>query len=280
MTLKLGWFSTGRGEGSRNLLTTIFKNIQNGQLDCKVEFVFCNREKGEAEGSDRFLQMVEEYGFRLVTFSSRLFKPELRQKGKQSPEFLHAWRIEYDRNVMKKLKDFSPDLCVLGGYMLIIGEELCQKLDMINLHPALPGGPLGTWREVIWTLIASKSQKSGAMIHLVTKDLDKGPPITFCSFPIQGKNFDPLWEDLERKLKKHTLQEIKESEGDLNPLFKKIREEGMKREQPLIIYTIKAFAEDRLQLRDKKVFAGDSPLTEPYCLNQYIDAFLDMDLDL
>src|SRR5512139_1265427 len=92
MPLTLGWFSTGRGEGSRSLLTTLYENIRNGQLDCEVDFVFCNREKGEAEGSDRYLQLVQEYGFRLVSFSSRYFKPELKKEGKRNPESLRTWR--------------------------------------------------------------------------------------------------------------------------------------------------------------------------------------------
>jgi phosphoribosylglycinamide formyltransferase-1 len=158
--------------------------------------------------------------------------------------------------------------------MLIVGEEMCEKLDMINLHPAAPDGPAGTWQEVIWKLIASKAKESGVMMHLVTKELDKGPPITYCTFPIQGGNFDRLWDELEEKLKTDTLQKIMSIEGDSHPLFKEIRREGVKREQPLIVYTIKAFAEQRIRLQDKNVLAGDKILTRPYCLNQEINLFL------
>jgi folate-dependent phosphoribosylglycinamide formyltransferase PurN len=274
MALKLGWFSTGRGEGSRNLLTTVYENIRDGQLNCKIEFVYCNREKGEAEGSDRYLQLVQEYGLRLISFSSRYFKPEMRKKGKYDPELLRSWRIEFDREVMKRLKGLSPDLCVLGGYMLIVGEEMCEKLNMINLHPAAPNGPTGTWQEVIWKLIEMRAKETGVMMHLVTKELDKGPPITYCTFPIQGGKFDHLWDELEKRLPSNTLREIMSKEWDSNPLFLEIRREGVKREQPLIIYTIKAFAENRIRLKDKKVFAGDTLLTQPYCLNQEINLFL------
>jgi phosphoribosylglycinamide formyltransferase-1 len=158
--------------------------------------------------------------------------------------------------------------------MLIVGEEMCEKLDMINLHPAAPDGPAGTWQEVIWKLIASKAKESGVMMHLVTKELDKGPPITYCTFPIQGGNFDRLWDELEEKLKTDTLQKIMSIEGDSHPLFQEIRREGVKREQPLIVYTIKAFAEKRIRLQDKNILAGDKILTRPYCLNQEINLFL------
>ena len=112
------------------------------------------------------------------------------------------------------------------------------------------------------------------MMHLVTRELDKGPPITYCTFPIRGGNFDPLWDELEGKLKKNTLQEILKKEGESNLLFKEIRRGGVKREQPLIVFTIKAFAEHRIRLQDKKVFVGGTLLTQPYCLDQEINLFL------
>jgi phosphoribosylglycinamide formyltransferase-1 len=46
---------------------------------------------------------------------------------------------------------------------------------MINLHPAAPGGPTGTWQEVIWQLIEGRAVETGVMMHLVTPELDRGP---------------------------------------------------------------------------------------------------------
>jgi len=140
--LKLGWFSTGRGQGSRNLLSTVYKAIQEGELEARIPFVFSNREPREAEGSDVFFQLVEGYDIPLVNYSSKGFKAHW-----QGPP--QEWRIHYDREVMKRIEPFNPDLCVLAGYMLIMGPEMCHKYDMINLHPAPPGGPTGTWQEVV-----------------------------------------------------------------------------------------------------------------------------------
>ena len=50
--LRLGWFSTGRGEGSRGLFTCVKDAIDRGELDAEISFVFCNREAGEHAGSD------------------------------------------------------------------------------------------------------------------------------------------------------------------------------------------------------------------------------------
>ena len=74
--LKLGWFSTGRGEGSRGFLKLVHDRIQTGDLDARIEFVFSNREPGEAEGSDLFFKQVESYGLPLVTLSSQRYRRE------------------------------------------------------------------------------------------------------------------------------------------------------------------------------------------------------------
>ena len=240
---KIGWFSTGRGEGSRSLLTTIQEAIEKGQIEAEIAFVFSNREPGEAEGSDLFFQLVRGYGIPLVCFSSRGFKAELRRSDVQ------RWRLEYDREVMARLEALPVDLCVLAGYMLIVGEEMCQHYNMINLHPAAPGGPAGTWREVIWQLIEARAEMSGVMMHLVTPELDKGPVATYCTFPIRGEPFDKHWEEI-RGL---ALKVVKAQQGEDNALFKLIRSEGVKRELPLIVATLKAFSEGKVRVDGQTV---------------------------
>jgi len=179
---KLGWFSTGRDKAARDLLKTVNSSINRGEIKAKIAFVFSTREPGESKESDLFLKLVEKYHIPLICFSYQKFKAR-----KEAPSLL---RLDYDREVMERLKDFHPDLCVLAGYMLIVGKEMCQKYNMVNLHPAAPGGPTGTWQEVIWQLIDSKAQETGVMMHLATPELDKGPPATYCTFPIRGKPFD------------------------------------------------------------------------------------------
>ena len=44
--LRIGWFSTGRGEGSKALLRAAMDAIQKGDLKAEIAFVFCNRERG------------------------------------------------------------------------------------------------------------------------------------------------------------------------------------------------------------------------------------------
>jgi len=235
--LKLGWFSTGRGEGSRNLLTAIHDAIQRGQIKAQIEFVFSNREPGEAEGSDRFFQLVHDLDLNLVFFSSKRF----RERWVGAPD---EWRLSYDLGVMHLLEPFQPDLYVLAGYMLIVGEVMCSRYTMINLHPAAPDGPLGTWQDVIWDLIEKRANHSGVKVHLVTTELDRGPTLTYCTYPITGRELDDHWESI----KERKVAELKSKEGEDLSLFKLIRQQGMRRELPLIVETLKAIAEGSMSL--------------------------------
>ena len=73
--------------------------------------------------------------------------------------------------------------------MLICSGEMCRRYPLLNLHGALPNGPTGAWQSVIWQLIESRSQQTGAMIHLATEELDRGPVLSHCVVPITGDGF-------------------------------------------------------------------------------------------
>ena len=236
---KLGWFSTGRDEAARLLLQTVFDRIAEGFIPAKMAYVFVSRRPGESAESDLFFKLCEDLGLQTINLSAREFKPDLRIQDRE------AWRNEYHRMVLDKLPE-EVDLVVLAGYMWVVSEEMCRELPMLNLHPALPGGPKGTWQEVIWQLISARAQETGVMMHRVTPVLDEGPAATFCRFSIRTDSFRSLWEACEKKLLKHGLSAILQTEGENEPLFRKIREEGVKRELPLIVYTLKAFAEGEI----------------------------------
>lgn len=267
--LKIGWFSTGRGEGSRGLLREVWSRIQSGWLKAHINFVFCSREPGEAEGSDLFLEQVRQYNIPLIYFSHSHFRERKARELGRRPSFSEI-RIEYDRQVIKLLEGYSADLCVLAGYMLIAGEEMCQKYKMINLHPAAPEGPTGTWQEVIWKLIEQKATRSGVMMHHVTPELDRGPVITYCTYSIRGSKFDNLWQSITDK----SPSQVKAQEGEDNQLFKLIRQEGFKRELPLILLTLRSFAEGKIKFQDSKLVNQEGKPISRYDLTMEVESYL------
>ncbi|MFW6118207.1 MAG: phosphoribosylglycinamide formyltransferase [Chloroflexota bacterium] len=249
--LKIGWFSTGRDEAARQLLQAVQDRIHRGNIDGKINFVFSNREPGEANESDLFFELVRSYDIPLICLSHKKFKTA---KDEEVLGFKKKWRIEYDREVNRRIAPFAPDLCVLAGYMLIVSEELCQKYDMINLHPAPPGGPTGTWQEVIWTLIRNEADTAGAMIHLATPELDRGPAVSYCLFSIKVDPFAEYWR-----------------KGDKDMLFRLIRQHELAREFPLIILTLLALSRGQVEIKDKRVIDAQGKPINGYNLSDSID---------
>ena len=264
---QFGWFSTGRGKGSRALLKAAQMSIKQSDINAEIAFVFLSREPGESTETDLFIEQIESYHIPLVCFSYQKFKAIKGTTSNPQGGPLPQWRLDYDREVMVRLKGFHPDLGVLAGYMLIVGAEMCQRYNMINLHPAAPGGPTGTWQEVIWQLIESGAKESGVMMHLVTPELDKGPVATYCTFTIRGKPFDRYWQEIKGK----SAAEVKREEGNDNSLFKLIRKHGLAREFPLIIATLKAFSQGKVKITNSKVVNRQGTPVNGYNLTDEIN---------
>lgn len=269
--LNIGWFSTGRGPGSQGLLRFIQDRILRGKLEARIQFVFSNRKPGEAEGSDRFFQLVQGYGIPLFTLSSAEFR---RSKG--GPFARH--REEYDHQVLELLRDCRPDICVLAGYMLIAGSAMCRQFPLLNLHPALRHGPIGTWQEVIWQLIEQRASYTGAMMHLATEEVDRGPLVSYCTVPIFGREFDQHWQELGRQ----DLGSIKATWGEDFPLFQQIRHAGYQREPYLAFETLRVLANGRVVIRYGEVLDPEGqPLEDKMpggiCLDREIERSMSED---
>jgi phosphoribosylglycinamide formyltransferase-1 len=281
--LHLGWFSSGNDEMARELLLEVLRRREREGLEVEVPFVFCNREPGEPVkgrvGAERvrFFEMVDELGIDLVALSHLRVEPELRKRGlaetqdhsRPSPTLLE-WRNAYGRRVIEAIEGagHDPEVCLLAGYMLIWSEAECRRFDAINLHPALPWGPAGTWQEVIWELMGQEAREQGAMMHLVTPELDRGPPVAYCRFPIAGGDWEPLWDQVRAR----GVVAIKEEEGEANRLFRRIRAEGERRELPLIGITVRALSTGQLRIVDKSpVTFGDGEAEGPADISEAIE---------
>ncbi len=249
--MNIGWFSTGRDEATRQLLQAVWDKSHSGDINGEISFVFSNHEPGEAKESDLFFELVRSYNIPLVCLSHKKFKTA---KEEEDLGIKKEWRIKYDREVHKKIEPFAPDLCVLAGYMLIVSEELCQKYDMINLHPAPPGGPTGSWQEVIWALIQNEAETTGTMMHLVTPELDRGPVISYCLFSIKGEPFTEYWR-----------------KDDKNMLFRLIRQHELVREFPLIILTLQALSQGDIGIKDGRVIDAQGKTISGYNLSGKVD---------
>lgn len=260
---RIGWFSTGRDEAARELLGTVMSEIAASRLKAQVSFVFSHREPGESQESDHFFRQVRGYGIPLICLSSRL------TLGRRRPT--SDWRRSFDQQVMEQLsRTAGLDLGVLAGYMLIVGEEMCRRYPLINLHPAAPGGPAGTWQEVVWQLIAERAERSGVMMHRVTPELDRGPVATYCAYSLRGGELEQAWQAIAGR----PVADLKTKEGESLPLFQFIRREGVRRELPLIVATLGAFSRGAIRFQDDQMVDARGQPIPGYDLTAEIEAGL------
>ncbi len=263
---RFGWWTTGRDEAALNLFNTVYEAVREGEIKGDFCYLFLSRREGEGPFSDEIARLAEKRAIPLVRFSALEFEPELRKRDRAK------WRTLYHEELYKKTEPFGCPLAILAGYMWVLSPEICQKISAINLHPALPGGPAGTWQEVIWQLLEQGAERTGAMMHLVTPELDKGPAVTFFSFKIKGAGWEELWAEFEGLRARHSMEYIKREIGEDLALFRKIRKEGEKRELPLIVETLKAFSDGRIVLKDGRFYDQNGrPMTAPLDLSEFVE---------
>ena len=284
MTYRIGWFSTGRDPAARNLLQTVHEDLVGNNVPARIEWIFCHRETGDAPVDDEyrerelFFDMAAGFDIPVATLSHVKFMPDLRRQGlresasaAQPSQDLVNWRNLYGAEVVKTVGMLPPvDIIVMAGYMLIIGDPELDAFDMVNIHPALPWGPRGTWQEVIHQLIEEEAQEQGIMVHLVTKTLDRGPVISYCRFPIQGEGWDHLWSQWKTEIADDAPRETRES----HPLFKRIRATGEVRELPLLRGAIRELASGNIVVKDKNILAGGKRLESGVDLTETIETIV------
>ncbi len=265
-----GWWTTGRDLAAIDLFNEVYRAVENGTIPGGIAYCFSSREPGESDTSDQLIKRVESCGIPVFSLSAARFEPELRSADRLS------WRHEYHHRVLGLLSGQRVDVVVLAGYMWVVSPEVCSTLAVINLHPAAPGGPAGTWQEVIWQLLKNNASETGVMMHLVTPELDRGPAVTCCTFAIKGPGWDELWSGFREQAAKVGMDGVMEKYGEEQPLFKAIRKEGVKRELSLIVHTLRSFATGDISIRGGRLYdRRGKAMDRPYDLTTQIEKEMD-----
>ena len=236
MTLRIAWFATAKGASSRKLLNAAQSAINQGRLDAEIVCVVCNRERGQSPNTDAFLEDAERDGIPIIASSSGEWRKRVGGEISNPSTGLAPWRREFDRHLSERMQEFAPDVGMLAGYMLVVTDVICDNLPCLNLHPALPDGPIGTWQQVIHELIRERAKRSGMVLQRVTTQLDRGPTVTWAQYSIRGSELDPLWAVYADDFESET------------PLFEAIREAGASREPTFIVQSLQSIAAGTAQM--------------------------------
>lgn len=89
----------------------------------------------------------------------------------------YSSREEYDKDIVKKLKEYDIKLIVLAGFMRILSGHFVSEYRnrIINIHPALLPSFIGT--HGIRDAFEYGVKVTGVTVHFVTGELDSGPII-------------------------------------------------------------------------------------------------------
>lgn len=137
-------------------------------------------------------------------------------------------KVAYERALVNELKDLEFDLVILAGYMRVLGETFLEeiKTPIMNIHPSLL--PSFTGLHAQKQALDYGVKYSGCTVHFVDSGLDTGPII-------KQSVVEVLDTDTEQSLSARILE----------------------KEHLLYSEVISLFAENKLEVVDRKVFIKD-----------------------
>lgn len=158
--LKLGILISGGGSN----LQSIIDQIENGSLSAQINRVISNNP--HAFGLTR----AGKSGIPCSVVNHKDFES----------------REDYDRELIRLLKDSSVDLIVLAGFMRILTPSFLRAFPdkIINIHPALLPAFPGT--HVQQKAIDYGVKFSGCTVHFVDEGVDTGPIIIQAVVPVMA----------------------------------------------------------------------------------------------
>jgi len=163
---RLGILLSGRGSN----FEAIADHIASGELDAEIAVVISNVE------SARGLEVARQRGLNAI------FIPSQKRT-----------REDFDRDVVKVLREHNVSVVVLAGFMRIFSPVFLEAFPygILNIHPALL--PAFPGMHVQQKALDYGVRFSGCTVHFVDAELDGGPIIMQAVVPIlDGDNSDQL----------------------------------------------------------------------------------------
>ncbi|WP_410507379.1 phosphoribosylglycinamide formyltransferase [Methanosarcina hadiensis] len=202
MTVKIAVLVSGRGSN----LQAIIDSIEKGYIkNAAVKVVISNKADAYA------LERAKKHGISGVFLD---------------PTGLD--RAEYDREILRVLKQYDTDLLLLAGYFRLLGTEIIEayRYRVLNIHPSLLPAFKGLHAQR--QAFEYGVKVAGCTVHFVDEGLDSGPIIIQRCVPV-------LPEDTEETLTERIL------------------------EQEHIIYpeAVRLFVEGKLKVEGRNVIALD-----------------------
>jgi len=205
--INIGVLVSGRGTN----LQAIIKAIEEGKIAGEIKVVISDNPDAYALKRARQYHIATRY---------------IHFKGFENRE-------DYDKEIIKTLKEKKIELVVLAGYMRILSPYFIRtyKNKIMNIHPALlPSFPgLHAQRQTLEHGV----KISGCTVHFVDEGVDSGPIILQKAVEVSD-------DDTEESLAEKILKE----------------------EHQIYPRAIQLFSQGRLMIKGRRVFIKKSPFLE------------------
>ena len=141
-------FASGNG----STLQAIIDSINNGKLNSNIVLVVSNNPHAYA------LERAKKANIPTYIIKNKNFQ-------------------DIDNELYEVLSHYTINLIVLAGYLKLIGKKLLSNYKIINTHPSLLpkyGGKGMHGMHVHTAVINAKEKQSGATVHYINNEYDKG----------------------------------------------------------------------------------------------------------
>ncbi len=121
------------------------------------------------------MKTAESLGVPAVSLDLRQY---YRDRGKKFSD--REVRKEYDRELLKLIEPFNPDIVLLAGYVWATSDEILKKYTVINVHPAdlsvmKDGKRAFAGANGVGDALAAREKQLHTSSHLATSNVDNGP---------------------------------------------------------------------------------------------------------
>lgn len=187
--MNIAVFASGNGTNFQ----AIIDKVKDGYIPARIALLVSDNKDAYA------IERAKKAGVEVFLLSPKEFKS----------------REDYDREIVKKLKEKNIGLIVLAGFMRLVSGYFVNEYrnKIMNIHPALL--PLFKGTHGVRDALKAGAKKSGATVHFVNEKLDHGPIILQSKVPVKK-------DDTEKTLHK----KIHEQEYIIYPKAVKLFVEG------------------------------------------------------
>ena len=154
---RLGILISGRGSN----MEAIAESIDAGRIDAEIAVVISNTPRAAG------LERARARGLKAECIRSRAMERE-----------------DYDRLIVKRLREENVDLVCLAGFMRLLSAYFVEQFPerILNIHPSLL--PAFPGLEAQHQALEYGVRFSGCTVHFVDERLDSGPIIAQAAVPV------------------------------------------------------------------------------------------------